>query len=133
MVVFRHLFYWIFVPIVQAELDEFCVWWNQHTVRQQPDKDMPSGHVPQDALEHPQLFGGLDCLIRLPKESIDNLRQYLAEEVGPREKFQQFFPNEFILVATQVHSALGSPEISLLTAWSIFTKMSDIIESDRLF
>lgn len=131
--VIRHLFYWILVPIVQAALDEFCVWWNQHTVCRQPDKDMPSGHVPQDAVEHPQLFGGVNCLIHLPKDTIHNLRNYLAEEVGPREKYQQFFPDEFISVATQVHSALGSPEISLLTAWSIFTKMSDMIEANQLF
>lgn len=129
----RHLFYWIFVPIVQDALDEFCVWWNQHTVRRQPDKDMPSGHVPQDAVEHPQLFGGIDCLIRIPKDTIDDMRQYLAEEVGPREKFQQFFPAEFQLIASDVHAAIGNPQITLLTAWSVFTKMSDAIELRNLY
>ncbi|KAJ6533913.1 hypothetical protein DFH09DRAFT_932519 [Mycena vulgaris] len=47
------LFYWIFVPLLQAELDEFRLYWNHHRVRTQPDKNMPSGHVPYDALDHP--------------------------------------------------------------------------------
>ncbi|KAJ7197183.1 hypothetical protein GGX14DRAFT_668406 [Mycena pura] len=54
------LFYWIFVPLLQAELDEFCTWWNHHRVRTQKDKTMPSGHVPADVLDHPQNYGGLD-------------------------------------------------------------------------
>ncbi|KAJ7836563.1 hypothetical protein B0H14DRAFT_2255196, partial [Mycena olivaceomarginata] len=37
------LFYWIFVPIIQEQLDEFRAWWNNHRVRLQRDKNMPSG------------------------------------------------------------------------------------------
>ena len=94
---------------------------------------MPSGHVPQDAVEHPQMYGGIDCLIRLPQSAIDDMREYLAEQVGARENFQNFYPSDFLPIATQVHTSLGSPGISLLTAWNIFTKMSDIIESHHLY
>ncbi|KAF9482346.1 hypothetical protein BDN70DRAFT_785322, partial [Pholiota conissans] len=52
-IILGNLFYWIVFPVVQADLDEFHIWWNQHTIRHQPEKDMPSGHVPQDAVEHP--------------------------------------------------------------------------------
>ncbi|KAK7037438.1 hypothetical protein VNI00_011189 [Paramarasmius palmivorus] len=36
----RDLFYWIFPKLVQAELDEFVLWWNNHRVRAQPNKNI---------------------------------------------------------------------------------------------
>lgn len=121
------------MPVVQAALDEFCIWWNQRVVRWQSDKDMPSGHVPDDAASHPQFYGGIDCLIRLPADAISDLRHYLTEEVGPKEEFQQFYPADFEPIVAEVYQTIGSPELSLLTAWSIFTKMSDVIESGSLY
>ncbi|KAF8187655.1 hypothetical protein K438DRAFT_1525312, partial [Mycena galopus ATCC 62051] len=73
------LFYWVFVPLLQAELDEFRLWWNHHQVRTQVDKNMPSGHVPLDALEHPQNYGGIDCRIPVPEECVDDLRQMITD------------------------------------------------------
>ncbi|KAJ7695249.1 hypothetical protein B0H14DRAFT_2418856, partial [Mycena olivaceomarginata] len=48
----RSLFNWIFPPLVQEELNEFCVYWNQHKIYSQQMRNMPSGHVPADVLEH---------------------------------------------------------------------------------
>ncbi|KDR78005.1 hypothetical protein GALMADRAFT_155034 [Galerina marginata CBS 339.88] len=129
----RHLFYWIFVPLVQAALDDFRVYWNQRVVRYQANKDMPSGHVPDDAAAHPQFYGGIDCLIRLPEDAISDLRQHLTEEVGPKENFRRFYPDDFTPVAEEVYRELGYPELSLLTAWTVFTKMSDFIETNLLY
>ncbi|KAF9069298.1 hypothetical protein BDP27DRAFT_1383233 [Rhodocollybia butyracea] len=67
------LFHWIFPPLVQEALDEFGFWWNEHCVRRQPEKIMPSGHIPADALEHPELYNGLNCLIKVPMESVNEL------------------------------------------------------------
>ncbi|KAJ7877573.1 hypothetical protein B0H14DRAFT_2342283, partial [Mycena olivaceomarginata] len=47
----KDLFNWIFPPLVQAELDEFRTYWNQHRIRSQAEKNMPSGHVPADLIE----------------------------------------------------------------------------------
>ncbi|KAJ7708537.1 hypothetical protein B0H14DRAFT_2415337 [Mycena olivaceomarginata] len=46
------LFNWIFPPLVQEGLNEFCVYWNQHKICSQQMRNMPSGHVPADVLEH---------------------------------------------------------------------------------
>jgi hypothetical protein len=62
---FRHLFYWIFVPVVQAALDEFCIWWNQRVVRWQSDKDMPSGHVPDSLMMPLPILSFMVVLIAL--------------------------------------------------------------------
>ena len=90
---------------------------------------MPSGHVPDDALEHPQMFRGLKCLIPVPKEAVDELRAYLTEEVGSRETRLSWYTNEFATTAEAVYQSIGKPAFSLDTAWSTFSTMSDALET----
>ncbi|KAJ7815603.1 hypothetical protein B0H13DRAFT_1532784, partial [Mycena leptocephala] len=78
---------WIFPPLIQSQLNDFRTYRNQHIIRTQSEKDMPSGHAPADALKHPALSGGIDCSIRVPKEAIQEFRDALTEEVGPGESF----------------------------------------------
>ncbi|KAL0949272.1 hypothetical protein HGRIS_009350 [Hohenbuehelia grisea] len=124
----RNLFNWIFPPLIQRELDEFCSWWNHHQIRVQPEKDMPSGHVPLDALEHPTQLGGINCLIPVPSEVLQELRAILTEEVGSRESFLTWVSNEFLCIAEAAHVALGLPSITLDNAWFTFRQMSDALE-----
>ncbi|KAJ7092528.1 hypothetical protein C8R43DRAFT_1049877 [Mycena crocata] len=124
----RDLFNWIFPPLIQGELDEFRVYWNQHRIRAQPNKTMPSGHVPVDALEHPEIYGGINCFIKIPKETIDNLREVLTQEVGPRSDHLQWVDDEFSSLAESVHKSIGSPKITLNNSWEIFAQMSICIE-----
>ena len=90
---------------------------------------MPSGHVPDDALEHPQMFGGLKCHIPIPKETIDDLRTYLTEEVGPCEMHLAWYTNEFAAMADAAYQSIGKPAYNLDTAWSTFSDMSDALET----
>jgi hypothetical protein len=90
---------------------------------------MPSGHVPDDALEHPQMFGGLKCLIPIPKETLNELRDYLTEEVGSRETRLSWYTNEFAAMADAAYQSIGKPAYSLDTAWSTFSAMSDVLET----
>ncbi|KAJ6601878.1 hypothetical protein DFH09DRAFT_900334, partial [Mycena vulgaris] len=118
----------IFPPVIQSLLDEFRTYWNQHTTRAQPEKEMPSGHAPADALEHPGRFKGLDCGIRVPKEAIQELRDALTEEVGPRESFLTWVGPEFDQIATDVFGSLGISKITLESSWDVFAEMSRRIE-----
>ncbi|KAK7006597.1 hypothetical protein R3P38DRAFT_3601201 [Favolaschia claudopus] len=102
----RDLFNWIFPPLVQAKLDEFCTYWNQHIIRLQPEKEMPSGHAPADALAHPGLFGGLHCGIQVPADALRDLRDALSEEVGPRDSHLLWVTPEFDGVATEIFAGL---------------------------
>jgi hypothetical protein len=92
---------------------------------------MPSGHVPDDALEHPQMFGGLNCLIPIPKEAIVELRAYLTEELegAPHETRLSWYTNEFAAMVEAAYQSIGKPEYSLDTAWSTFSTMSDTLET----
>ncbi|KAJ7144010.1 hypothetical protein C8R44DRAFT_827414 [Mycena epipterygia] len=117
------LFYWIFIPLLQAELAEFRLWWNHHRVRTQQDKNMPSGHVPYDALDHPQNYAGLDCRIPVPQDAVDDLRNMVTEDVGPREAHLSWFSREFDDLAHVIYAQIGKPRLSLDTAWNVFRDM----------
>lgn len=125
----RDLFYWVFVPVVQKSLDEFREYWNQHKVRPQDAKYMPSGHVPVDALEHPETFNGTDCLIRVPQHIIDEFRRHLTdnEDIGQRESCLAFYSTEFAASALTAYQAIGFPSISLHNAWDVFLQMSSAL------
>ncbi|KAF7345954.1 hypothetical protein MVEN_01617900 [Mycena venus] len=127
------LFYWVFVPLLQAELDEFRLWWNHHQVRTQVDKNMPSGHVPLDALEHPQNYGGIDCRIPVPEECVNDLRQMITDDVGPREAHLSWYTRDFGELAQVIYEQIGKPDLSLDTAWDVFRHMlepmASVIES----
>ncbi|KAK7016477.1 hypothetical protein R3P38DRAFT_2541840 [Favolaschia claudopus] len=125
------LFYWIFVPVIQQQLDEFRIWWNNHRVRLQHEKDMPSGHIPAHAFEHPTHFAGLDCRIRVPQAAVDELREYLTEDVGSRESHLRW-PGLTVEVEQAIKTAcedVGSPEISVESAWNVFQNLSDVLDN----
>ncbi|KAJ6473886.1 hypothetical protein C8R45DRAFT_1103556 [Mycena sanguinolenta] len=121
------LFYWIFIPLLQAQLDEFCVYWNNHHVRTQKDKNMPSGHVPADAFSHPGNYGGLDCRIHVLPAAVEDMRNILTAEVGPKDEHLSWFGAEFGQVAQGIYEQIGKPTLSLETAWDVFQKMVPLI------
>lgn len=125
---FRSLFYWIFVPLIQAQLDEFVRYWNLHRVRSQPNKHMPSGHVPAYALQHPEEFGGVDCRIAVPKEAVDQLRKFLEEDSNKtRAECFQWFTDDFGALAKEVYESIGKPVLTLDSAWQVFIQMSPML------
>jgi hypothetical protein len=91
-------------------------------------KNMPSGHVPADVLEHPEFYGGINCRIEVPQDTVHLLREALSEEVGPREQHLAWVTEEFSTMADAVHEAMGSPKITLENSWNIFSQMSNLIE-----
>ncbi|KAJ6505054.1 hypothetical protein C8R45DRAFT_923360 [Mycena sanguinolenta] len=122
------LFYWIFIPLLQAQLDEYRLYWNHHRVRTQKDKNMPSGHVPADAFDHPQNFGGIDCRIQIPQAAVDDMRKMITAEVGPRGDHLSWFSAEFDELAERIYTQIGKPSLSLQTAWDVFQKMVPLID-----
>lgn len=90
---------------------------------------MPSGHAPADALDHPGLFGGLDCGIRVPKEALRELREALTEEVGPRESLLAWVSPEFDQMAHDVFKTLNISKITVENSWDVFSEMSRKIET----
>jgi hypothetical protein len=90
---------------------------------------MSSGHVPIDIFKHPQVHGGLDCLIRVTPDAIQHLREYLEEEVGPRSAHLDWVSEDFAAIASDVHKSLGAPVITFTNSWDVFLQMSNTIET----
>ncbi len=83
---------------------------------------MPSGHIPADALRHPSLFRGHQCLIQtVPEDAQTEMRNILIEGVGPWEAHLAWYSADFHLKASAAYQALGSPQLSLANAWEVFT------------
>ncbi|TFK26790.1 hypothetical protein FA15DRAFT_636915 [Coprinopsis marcescibilis] len=121
------LFYWIFVPIVQKALDDFRIYWNHHLVRYQSTKQMPSSHVPADALKNPQSYdpNAVNCLIPIPQDAQDSCRQMIEAELGPRADYFSWYSTEFDEVARAAHANIGSTPIELENAWDVFNRMAE--------
>ena len=60
----------------------------------------------------------------MPEPIVWELRQFVGEEVGPREHFLQWVSPEFAGLAEHVYEVLGKPEITFTNAWDIFRAMS---------
>ncbi|TEB21975.1 hypothetical protein FA13DRAFT_1671170, partial [Coprinellus micaceus] len=120
------LFYWVFVPVIQGELDHFRRYWNQHQVRSQKDKLMPSGHIPAEVFEYPENFDpdAERYLIKVPESATEECRRHLSEEVGDRSSYLSWYSDDFGVQAQLAYEAIGSPEIALGDAWAVFNRMS---------
>ena len=121
------MFYWVFVPLVQADLDGFRTWWNQHRVRAQRAKNMPSGHVPSDTFANPGSWGGLDCGIKIPMETIIALRLHLENEGGSRSSHMDFIPTSLTQFIGIVYKTLDLPEIKWTNSWEVFGRLVDAL------
>jgi hypothetical protein len=124
------LFYWIFAPLMQIELDNFAEWWNHHRVRHQHEKIMPSGHVPTQALNYPDIFAALDCRIAIPNEAVAELRAEINREEGSRARFQAWpgLTAEFNIHASQIYAEIGEPELTMARGWDVFVQMAVAME-----
>lgn len=90
---------------------------------------MLSGHYPFRAIEEPTMFAGIPCKISVPREAVEEMRSILAEEVGPREQHLAWVTSEFSTQAGEVYAAIGSPTLTIETAWNVFASITQYIQS----
>lgn len=122
----RDLFYWVFPPLIQAKLDEFKTYWNNHRIRKQKNKAMPSGHVPMNAFCNPAEFLGVQCKIPVPPDAVQEMRAFIIEETGQRENW---ISDDFAKIADDIYLQISSPALTLDNAWEVFTAMSNAIHT----
>jgi len=77
-------------------------------------------------MEYPELFGALDCRIRVPPEAIEELRMQINLEEGPKSKFQAWpgLTEEFDLYASRVFLDIGAPKLTMGKGWDVFVQMA---------
>jgi hypothetical protein len=65
----------------------------------------------------------MDCRIPVPQAAVDDLRQMVTEDVGPRDLHLSWYSTEFHVVADQVYSEIGKPTLTMDSAWDVFQAM----------
>lgn len=111
---------WLWAKIVQSCLDEFCLENGNHKVRKQPKVLLPSGGRRIDFYERPQEYGGVDCLIEIPRKDVD----MLLEEYNEPELFL-FNSVEMTELCQNLYDSIGSPTLKASQGWNIFRQMVD--------
>lgn len=125
MFILSKLFHWLWPPIVQTELDSFKEYWNTHYVRNQPNKNMPSGGTPRDFSTRPEAYNGQRLSVPVDYNIVEELRAQLPVS---REEAFRWVDDEFAAQADEVYANIGSPPLSLRSGWQIFSQMSPMLE-----
>lgn len=98
---FRDLLAYVYIPVVQKELDVFreCVW-NNHRTRKQKKKELPAG-ISEHIFHFPEQYGGEQCGIHITEEELlevaelsnifDDSDDYLKSAV--RKECERHLPN----------------------------------------
>jgi hypothetical protein len=113
--------------ILQAQLDKFVEYWNNHKIRRQKDKPNMSGQTPRHAFTAPQPPAE-DCRILVDQVVIDALRSQIPIS---REESMCWVDDTFDQASWEAYKVVGQPSFdSLRTAWSVFELMAPLISID---
>ncbi|KAK6977143.1 hypothetical protein R3P38DRAFT_3335022 [Favolaschia claudopus] len=116
---------WIWFPLVQRDLDNFCHQQNNHRIRYQAEKILPSGGTPNEFFANPGKWGGENCLVEVPAHRIDEL---LDEARETAREHMRYVDDEFDVLARDAYEALGKPDITLHSAWVVFRAMVEQLD-----
>ncbi|KAH7903949.1 hypothetical protein BJ138DRAFT_1019807 [Hygrophoropsis aurantiaca] len=111
---------WLWSTIIQKELDTLKARFNDHKVRFDADKLIPSGVSPNVAYSLMEKYGGEDCL-----QPVDiTIIKQLKEELGG-DDIIRFVGAEYEAKAVSVFHDLGltDDDLSLQRAWHVFSLM----------
>ncbi|KAF8152977.1 hypothetical protein B0H34DRAFT_754101 [Crassisporium funariophilum] len=107
---------WIWFPLVQRELDKFTDYQNNHRIRPQKAKNLPSGGTPNEFYKNPDRWGGVSCLIPVDGQVLDQLIEGCEEG----RRLMRHVDEDFEKIADQAYIAIGEPQITLQSAWEVF-------------
>ncbi|KAJ3780282.1 hypothetical protein GGU10DRAFT_279651 [Lentinula aff. detonsa] len=74
-----NLFNWIWPKIVQAAVDEFIDYWNNHKTRTQHKANLPTGVAPNVIFDFPQNYGLVNCGVQVDLASIVALQETIPK------------------------------------------------------
>lgn len=124
LTVHRGLARFIWGHVVQQKLNQHKEEHATHKIRTQKKRLLPSGGQPIQFYTNPEQYNGMDCLIAIPPEDI----QLLVSEFIPDNLFY-FCSEPLHNLATQALSQLGDPQLTVQTAWAIFSQLLPIVKA----
>ncbi|KAF4589018.1 hypothetical protein EYR40_010574 [Pleurotus pulmonarius] len=124
------LFNWLWPPLLQARLDEFVDYWNNHRISTQKKKYLPSGTSPRQMWIAPESTSAeaRNCGVVVEPAIVQQLREGIGGTAG-RAKAFAFVDQEFQAYADGALETLGFPEVTLTNAWSIFSTVYNTLSS----
>ncbi|KAJ6560679.1 hypothetical protein B0H10DRAFT_2169414 [Mycena sp. CBHHK59/15] len=114
------LFNWLWPKIVQLSLDNFVEYWNNHKIRNQRNKLLPSGFSPNYVSDFPEKFGLTYFGVPALQHLVDALRENIPKS---REECYRWVTDEFEAKAWEVYHGIGAPPFALTDGWTIFCQM----------
>jgi len=114
----RELAKWLWSTLIQLDLNKLKEQFNAHRVRYDHKKFLPSGISPMEAMARHQEFGATDCLVPVNIELIQHLKEALGGE-----ELLRFVDTEFAAHCESVYDSLGSPLVTFVNAWEVFSEM----------
>lgn len=118
---YSELVQWLWPKLIQAELDEQKDLLNNHRVRFDRNKKLPSGVTPQVAYS---LHTGVEDLL----QRVDtNIIRGLMEELGG-EGLIEFVPKEYTGWAQAVFDSLGIQTLAFSNVWVVFQAMLPMMQ-----
>ncbi|KAF8573556.1 hypothetical protein K439DRAFT_1649981 [Ramaria rubella] len=109
---------WLWPKLIQQELDQLRDHFNNHRVRKDKNKILPSGMSPNVALSQYQRLGAENMLQRVDCAVVRQLR----EELGG-EDLIRFVSLDYAAQAQASFDTLNVHELNMLNVWEIFRDM----------
>ncbi|XP_077865488.1 uncharacterized protein LOC144352201 [Saccoglossus kowalevskii] len=81
---------YIYMPLLEKELESFADEWNSHRIRKQKEQLRPNG-VPEDLYKFPELCGGTDMGYAVNEKDLRSI----AEEKGVGVPLPDYISQEF--------------------------------------
>ncbi|KAJ7737943.1 hypothetical protein B0H16DRAFT_1325632, partial [Mycena metata] len=114
------LFNWLWPRIIQLSLDEFVEYWNNHKIRSQRNKLLPSGFSPNYICDFPARFGLVDFTTPVSPALVDALGENIPKS---RQECYRWVSDEFDAEAWVVYERIGATKFVLADGWTIFCQM----------
>ncbi|KAF8522047.1 hypothetical protein JB92DRAFT_3110839 [Gautieria morchelliformis] len=117
------------IPRGRTKLDEFVIYWNNHTIHSQPEKLMPPGTTPRHIYTCPEEWGAESLAIPLQtneqdEADVEHEIQELCNSLDmPRSEAFHWVDEDYDPTAQLLYQQLGSPPITALSAWDLFMAM----------
>jgi hypothetical protein len=108
--------------LIQSELDELKEKFNNHVVRTDREKKLPSGVAPNVAYALYEQFGGEQCLQPVDR----NFVKSLMEDIGG-EDIIRFVSVEYAARAQAVFDDLRFGLLSFHNVWAVFSAMMPLM------
>ncbi|KAJ7605177.1 hypothetical protein FB45DRAFT_682230, partial [Roridomyces roridus] len=123
------VFRWVFIPWLQAEIDNYVNRVNTTAKRADRNKILPHG-VPNDIFQYPDDYGALDFKIMADTNAIEHVRSLYA----PRgHDVFKFVPDDFAALAAEFYGDIGNPPVSQTNVWEVYLQILQRFEHPDTF